>query len=53
MTVVAERSQIPVALAAEPRVGEVMDLEAPRLAATLAAPAGPRDRPCAPGTPVR
>jgi hypothetical protein len=37
---VAERSQVAVALTAEPLIGEVVDIEAPWLAATLAAPAG-------------
>jgi hypothetical protein len=50
---VAERSQVAVALTAEPRVGEVVDLEAPRLAAPLAAPAGARDRTRTARPPVR
>jgi hypothetical protein len=50
---VAERSQVAVALTAEPFVGEVVDLEPPRLAAPLAAPAGQRDRTRAARPPVR
>ena len=53
MAAVAERSQVAVALTAEPRVGEVMDLEPPRLAAALAAPTGQRDRTRAARPPMR
>ena len=53
VTAVTQRAQVPVALATEPLVGEVVDLEATARSAALAASAGPPDRLRPPRAPMR